>query len=103
MVVQKRVREVVIVVALAAIYILAAALRAHADAVAGFATRSGRRRNRARGSPIVWVSRGPGIFIGAIVANLLVGAPPGVAIVIGLGNTAEALVGVYLVRRITPS
>ena len=103
MVVQKRVRDVVIVVALAAIYILAARFGLMLDAVAGFATLVWPPTGIALAAVLLYGYRvWPGIFIGAIVANLLVGAPPGVAIVIGLGNTAEALVGVYLLRRITP-
>jgi signal transduction histidine kinase len=100
-VVQKRVVDVALVVALAAIYVLAARLGLALDAVAGFAT-------------LVWAPTGislaalllfgyrlwPGIFIGATVANLLTGAPLAVALAIGVGNTAEALVGAYLLRRV---
>jgi diguanylate cyclase (GGDEF)-like protein len=41
----------------------------------------------------------PGIFVGAFLANLLHGAPLFVAIGIGIGNTLEALVGTYLLKR----
>ena len=54
----------------------------------------------------------PGIFIGAFAANLFVfitnqTCPPVAATmasaIIGVGNTAEALVGFYLVRKLLPS
>jgi signal transduction histidine kinase len=100
-VVQKRVVDLALVVALAAIYVLAARLGLALDAVAGFAT-------------LVWAPTGislaallifgyrvwPGIFIGATVANILAAAPVAVALGIGVGNTAEALVAAYLLRRI---
>ena len=41
----------------------------------------------------------PGIFLGAFLANLVHGAPLFVAIGIGIGNTLEALVGTYLLKR----
>jgi diguanylate cyclase (GGDEF)-like protein len=41
----------------------------------------------------------PGIFVGAFLANLLHGAPLFVAVGIGIGNTLEALVGTYLLKR----
>jgi signal transduction histidine kinase len=89
------------VLGLAAIYVVAARLGLRLDAVAGFAT-------------LVWPATGialaalvtfgyrlwPGVFIGAFVANLLTGAPPLVALGIGVGNTLEAIVGSYALRRI---
>ena len=82
-------------------YVPAARLGLALDAVAGFAT-------------LVWPPTGislatillfgfrlwPGIFIGATIANVLTGAPVGVALGIGVGNTAEALLGAYALRRI---
>src|SRR5215471_5024472 len=41
----------------------------------------------------------PGIFVGAFLANLVHGAPLFVAVGIGIGNTLEALVGTYLLKR----
>jgi signal transduction histidine kinase len=41
----------------------------------------------------------PGILIGAFLVNLFNGAPLFVALGIGIGNTLEALVGTYLLKR----
>lgn len=41
----------------------------------------------------------PIVFVGATLINLIAGAAPLVAAVIGIGNTAEALIGAYLLRR----
>lgn len=41
----------------------------------------------------------PGILLGAFLVNLFNGAPLFVAICIGIGNTLEALVGTYLLKR----
>jgi integral membrane sensor domain MASE1 len=94
-------RDIALVVALAAVYVAAARLGLTLDAVAGFAT-------------LVWPPTGislavlllfgyrvwPGIFIGAAIANVLTGAPLVVALGIAVGNTAEALLGAYALRRI---
>ena len=88
-------------VALALIYVLAARAGLKLDAVAGFAT-------------LVWAPSGialaallvrgyrlwPGIMLGALVANLLNGAPIPVAAGISVGNTLEALAAAYALRRI---
>ncbi len=42
----------------------------------------------------------PGVFAGAFLANLLTGAPILVALGIGAGNTLEAVIAVYALRRI---
>jgi signal transduction histidine kinase len=42
----------------------------------------------------------PGIALGAFLVNLSIGASPGVAFGICVGNTLEAMVGAYLLRRI---
>jgi signal transduction histidine kinase len=91
----------VAILGLAAVYIASARLGLMLDAVAGFAT-------------LVWPPTGialaallllgyrvwPGVFIGAFVANVLAGASPLVALGIGVGNTLEAVVGTYALRRI---
>src|SRR6185503_8967040 len=41
----------------------------------------------------------PGVFAGALVANLLTGAPVGTAVGIAAGNTGEALLAAFLLRR----
>ncbi|HYS68598.1 MAG TPA: MASE1 domain-containing protein [Gemmatimonadaceae bacterium] len=42
----------------------------------------------------------PGVFIGAVVANVLTGAPLLVAVGFGVGNTLEALIGAYALIRL---
>jgi signal transduction histidine kinase len=98
---RSRVGNLTAVVGLAAIYIVAARLGLGLDAVAGFAT-------------LVWPATGislaalvtfgyrvwPGVFVGALVANLWTGAPLLVALGIGVGNTLEAVAGTYALRRI---
>jgi signal transduction histidine kinase/integral membrane sensor domain MASE1 len=87
---------------LAALYVVAARIGLAMDAVAGFAT-------------LVWPPSGialaalllrgyrlwPGVMIGAGVANLLTGAPILVALGIASGNTLEALLGAYALRRLS--
>lgn len=89
------------ILGLAVVYILAARLGLALDAVAGFAA-------------LVWPPSGialaaivlfgygmwPGIAIGAVAANLMTGAPPLVALGIGLGNTLEALLGAYALAHV---
>jgi integral membrane sensor domain MASE1 len=41
----------------------------------------------------------PGVFLGALIANLLTHESAGVAIGISIGNTLEALAGVYILRE----
>ena len=41
----------------------------------------------------------PGIALGALLVNLTVGGPPGLALSIAAGNTLEALAGAWLLRR----
>lgn len=87
--------------ALAVVYILAARAGLELGTVAGFAT-------------LVWPATGialaalllggyglwPGIFVGALVANVWNGAPIPVSLGIATGNTLEALVGAFLIRRV---
>src|SRR5689334_22983815 len=104
---RKRVGDGALIIGLAAIYVLTARLGLAFDPVSGFAT-------------LIWPPTGislaalllfgyrlwPGILIGAVVANVLGGASLLVALGIGMGNTAEALLGRYFLRRVpgfTPS
>jgi signal transduction histidine kinase len=87
---------------LAVAYIVAARLGLMLDPVRGFAT-------------VVWAPTGvslaalllfgpritPGVFVGAFVVNVWVGAPVPVALGIAVGNTLEAVLGAYAVRRLT--
>lgn len=89
------------ILALAALYVLAARAGLKLDAVGGFAT-------------LVWPPTGialaallirgyrlwPGVALGAFVANVLTGAPVPVALGIALGNTLEALCGAYALRLV---
>src|SRR3954447_19152843 len=94
-------RQVALTLGLAVLYVLSARLGLAFDPVSGFAT-------------LVWPPTGislaailllgnrvaPGIFLGALCANLLAGAPVPVAAGIGIGNACEALVGAFLLRRV---
>ena len=98
---ERRVDDVALIVGLAGVYAATARLGLAFDAIAGFAT-------------LVWPPTGialavlllrgsrlwPGVFIGAMIANLMSGASLAVAAGIGIGNTFEALVGVQLLRRL---
>jgi signal transduction histidine kinase len=89
------------VAAIAVLYVLAARAGLSLDAVSGFAS-------------LVWPPTGialaavllggrrlwPGIFIGALVANVLTGAPTVVAAGIATGNTLEAVVGAFALKRV---
>ncbi|MBI2020499.1 MASE1 domain-containing protein [Candidatus Daviesbacteria bacterium] len=82
-------------------YFFTARLGLTLDAVSGFAT-------------LVWLPTGlslaallifgfkiwPGIFLGAFLANLTIGAPPLVALGIGTGNTLEAVLAAYFLKRL---
>ena len=82
---------------IAALYVLAARVGLKIEAISGFAA-------------LVWAPSGialaavlvdgyalwPGVFIGAVVANILTGAPWLTAAGIGVGNTLEALLGAYV-------
>ncbi len=90
------------IAALCAVYVGVAKVGLMLDAVSGFAT-------------LVWAPTGislaallllgfrlsPGVFLGAFLVNVWVGAPAAVALGIALGNTLEAVVGAYALRRMT--
>ena len=87
--------------AVAVVYVLAARAGLTLDAVSGFAS-------------LVWAPTGialaavllaggriwPGVFIGALVANILTGAPFLAASGIAAGNTLEAVAGAYALSRV---
>ena len=96
-----RVQYALAIAALAIVYIVAARAGLMMDAVAGFATLVWPPSGLALAAllvlgPGLW----PGVLIGAFVANLLAGAPVPVALGIGVGNTLEAVLAVYALRRI---
>ena len=94
-------RQGVRIAAIAFLYVLAARAGLQLDAISGFAT-------------LVWPPTGialaalllggyglwPGVFLGALLANVLTGAPFLVAAGIGIGNTLEAAFGAYALKRI---
>lgn len=87
--------------ALAIVYIVAARAGLMMDAVAGFATLVWPPSGLALAALLVFgAGLWPGVLIGAFVANLLAGAPIPVALGIGVGNTLEAVLAVYALRRI---
>ena len=96
-----RVRRIAPVVALAALYVVVARLGLSLGAVAGFATLVWPPTGISIAALLILGNRAwPGVLIGAIAANLLTGASVPVALGIGLGNTAEALVCADLVKRV---
>jgi len=96
-----RLKQTFRIVAIAALYVLAARAGLRLDSISGFAT-------------LVWPPTGialaalllggyglwPGVFLGAAIANVLTGAPILVAIGIAVGNSLEAFFGAYALRRI---
>ncbi len=96
----KRVADFAIAVGFIGIYVVTARIGLSLDATAGFAS-------------LFWPPTGislavllllgirfwPAIFIGAVIANLLAGAPLLVALGISCGNTGEALAAALLLRR----
>jgi signal transduction histidine kinase len=94
-------RDALGIILLFAIYVATAWLGLRMDAVAGFAT-------------LVWPPTGislaalllfgrrlwPGVFLGALCANLLAGAALPVALGIAAGNAGEALVGSWLLSDV---
>ena len=94
-------RYALAVAALAVVYIVAARGGLMMDAVAGFATLVWPPSGLALAALLVFgAGLWPGVLIGAFVANLVAGAPVPAALGIGVGNTLEAVVAVYALRRI---
>ena len=90
------------VAAIAALYVLAARAGLRLDAVSGFAALVWPPTGIALaavllGGPRIW----PGILIGALVANVLTGAPTLAAGGVATGNTLEAVVGAFALKRVT--
>jgi signal transduction histidine kinase len=96
-----RLRYVLAIAALATVYLVAARAGLMMDAVAGFATLVWAPSGLALATLLIFgTGLWPGVFIGALLANLLTGAPVPVALGIGVGNTLEAVLAVYALRRI---
>jgi signal transduction histidine kinase len=85
----------------AAAYFITARIGLGLDAVAGFATLVWPASGIALASVLVFGFRlWPAIAIGAFAVNLMAGAPVPAAIGIAIGNTGEAILGAYLLRRV---
>src|ERR1700682_3695836 len=89
------------VAGVAVLYVLAARAGLRLDAVSGFAAIVWPPTGIALaavllGGPRIW----PGIFIGALVANVLTDAPLLAAAGIATGNTLEAVVGAFALKRV---
>ncbi len=95
------VRDLARIVGLAIVYLVAARAGLTIDAVAGFATLVWPPTGIALAALLIFGYRlWPGIFIGALVANVLTGAPLIVALGMAAGNTLEAVAATYLLRRV---
>jgi len=94
-------REVLRAGALALVYVVAARLGLALDAVGGFATLVWAPTGIALAALVHWGrALWPGVFLGAVTVNLMIGAPALAALAIGAGNTLEAVVGATLLRRV---
>jgi len=96
------VRALLIIAALAAAYVGAATLGFRAALVADQSARHGRLRLalwRAVSSTRIW----PGIWVGALIANLTTHTPLLAACGIATGNTLERLGGAWLLRHVPTS
>jgi signal transduction histidine kinase len=92
--------RVVRIVALAACYAVIARLGLALDAVGGLATLVWPPTGLALAALLSFgVGDWPGVALGALTANLWVGAPPFVAGGIAVGNTVEAVLGAVLLLR----
>jgi len=97
-----RVRDAGRFLGLASLYVIFARLGLSLGAIAGFATLVWPPTGIAIAALLLLGTRAwPGVFVGAVVANLLSGASVPVALGIGVGNTLEALVCAYIATRIT--
>ncbi len=86
--------------ALAAVYAIAALGGLSLDAVGGVAAMVWPASGIALAALLLYGYRlWPGIACGALVANLVTGVPALAAVAIAVGNTSEAVLAVYLLRR----
>lgn len=92
--------HLIVIFLLAALYALVAKASLSLDAIQGFATLVWPPTGIALAATIrfgygVW----PGIALGAFAANVWQGAPAGAALSIAVGNTVEAVLAAFLLRR----
>ena len=96
----KRAADVALIFGLAVLYVACARIGLAVNAVVGFASLVWPPTGIAIAALLIFgVRLWPGVLIGAFVTNLTVGAPPLVALGIGVGNTLEAVIAAYLVKR----
>jgi signal transduction histidine kinase len=86
---------------LAAVYLATASFGLHLFAVGGFAAPIWPPTGIALAAVSLYGTRlWPGVALGALLANLVAGAPLPAAAAIAAGNTLEALLGAYLLRHV---
>jgi signal transduction histidine kinase len=96
-----RIRYALAIAVLASVYLVAARAGLMVDAVAGFASLVWPPSGLALAALLLFGKRlWPGVLLGAFLANLLTGAPALVALGIAVGNTLEAVLAAYALRRI---
>jgi signal transduction histidine kinase len=96
-----RLGYVIKVAGIFAAYFVTARLGLQLDAVSGFATLVWAPTGIALAALLVFGYRyWPGVTLAAFLVNLVTGAPPLVALGIGIGNTLEPLAGAYALNRL---
>ena len=96
-----RIRYALAIAVLASVYLVAARAGLMVDAVAGFASLVWPPSGLALAVLLLFGKRlWPGVLLGAFGANLLTGASAVVALGIAAGNTLEAVLAAYALRRI---
>ncbi len=87
--------------AVVALYVLTARLGLMLDPVQGFAALVWAPSGIALAAVLLYGTQmWPAIAVGALIVNVWIGAPVPVAVAIAAGNTAEALVGAWALRRV---
>jgi signal transduction histidine kinase len=96
-----RARDPARIALLATVYVVAGRLGLVITAVGGFATPVWAPSGLALAALVLFGHRlWPGVALGALLVNLWAGASAGVALGISAGNTLEAVLGAYALRRV---
>jgi len=94
-------RELAGIALLATVYVVAGRLGLLITAVGGFATPVWAPTGLSLAALVLFGHRlWPGVALGALLVNFWAGASAGVAVGISAGNTLEAVVGAYALRRV---
>jgi signal transduction histidine kinase len=97
----RRARDVAGIALLATVYVVAGRLGLMITAVGGFATPVWAPTGLSLAALVLFGRRlWPGVALGALLVNFWAGASAGVALGISAGNTLEAVVGAYALRRV---